>query len=83
VEAMNYGVPCIVSKTGGMPEIVNNEVNGIVIDQLNPEILAKEIIRLLSNPDLLKSMSIRARQTVNSKFNWETIAKNIVQTLCA
>jgi glycogen synthase len=83
VEAMNYGVPCIVSKTGGMPEIVNNEVNGIVIDQLNPEILAKEIIRLLSNPDLLKSMSIRARQTVKSKFNWETIAENIVQTLCA
>ena len=82
VEAMNYGVPCIVSKTGGMPEIVDNEVNGIVIDQPTPELLAKEIIRLLSNLDLLKSMSTRARQSVKSKFNWETIAKNIVQTLC-
>ncbi|MGH7999248.1 MAG: glycosyltransferase family 4 protein, partial [Brasilonema sp.] len=28
VEAMNYGVPCIVSKADGMPEIVHNGVNG-------------------------------------------------------
>ena len=80
---MNCGVPCIVSKTGGMPEIVTNEVNRIVIDKPNPKLLAKEIIQLLSNPNLLKSMSIHARQTIQDKFNWERIAKNIVQTLSA
>ncbi len=79
VEAMNYGVPYIVSKTGGMPEIVDNEVNGIVRDQPNPELLAKEIIRLLSNPGLLESMLTKVRQSVKSKFYWD-IAKN--QILC-
>ncbi|MDF5720862.1 MAG: glycosyltransferase family 4 protein [Rhizonema sp. PD37] len=83
VEAMNCGVPCIVSKTGGMPEIVNHQSDGIVINQPNPELLAKEIIRLLSNHNLLQSMSTQARQTIKDKFNWESIAKNIVQTLYA
>ena len=33
LEAMNYGVPCIVSDSDGMPEIIDNGVNGIVIAQ--------------------------------------------------
>ena len=81
VEAMNYGVPCIVSANGGMPEIVDNEVNGVVIDLPTSDLLATQIIRLLSNVSLLKSMSIQAREKVRTKFNWSNIAKNIIQTL--
>lgn len=81
VEAMNYGVPCIVSANGGMPEIVDDEVNGVVIDLPTSNLLAAQIIRLLSNISLLEAMSIKAREKVRAKFNWTNIAENIFHTL--
>ena len=81
IEAMNYGVPCIVSGNDGMPEIIDNEVNGIVINQPTPELLAEQIIRLLGDRSLLEAMSIKARAKVQTKFNWSNIAENISLTL--
>lgn len=57
IEAMNYGIPCIVSANDGMPEIVDNEVNGIVINQYKSDTLATQIIRLLSDTSLLRVMT--------------------------
>ncbi len=81
MEAMNYGIPCIVSANDGMPEIVDNEVNGIVIDQLTPDLLAERIINLLSNASRLASMSQAARDKVKTKLNWNTIANTIGRVL--
>jgi glycogen synthase len=81
MEAMNYGIPCIVSANDGMPEIVEHNVNGIVIDQPTPEILADHILNLLNNPRLIASMSQAARVQVKTKFNWDKIAKQIVKSL--
>lgn len=81
LEAMNYGIPCIVSANDGMPEIVEHEVNGIVIEQPTALSLANHIINLLSNPSLLTSMSQAARSQVRTKLNWNNIANNIVQVL--
>lgn len=81
MEAMNYGVPCIVSANDGMPEIVDNEVNGIVIHQPTSDLLANHIINLLGNISILKTMSQNARHKVKTKFNWNVIAKNILQVL--
>ncbi|ARV57621.1 hypothetical protein BZZ01_02320 [Nostocales cyanobacterium HT-58-2] len=81
LEAMNYGIPCIVSANDGMPEIVEHNVNGIVIDQLTPELLADHILNILTNPGLTASMSQAARDKVRTKFNWNKIANEIVKTL--
>lgn len=81
VEAMNYGVPCVVSASGGMPEIVDNEINGIVIEQPQPDVIAKKIISLLNNISLLKSMSQMARAKVKTKLNSERVAQNILRAL--
>ncbi|MEO1378096.1 MAG: glycosyltransferase family 4 protein, partial [Cyanobacteria bacterium J06635_10] len=81
IEAMNFGVPCIVSDNGGMSEIIENDVNGIIIPQGNPELLASKIIGLLSNSNVLKEMSQNVRHTVKTLFNWNHIANQILQTL--
>ncbi len=81
LEAMNYGVPCIVSASDGMPEIIDNGVNGIVIAQPTPELLANQIINLLCDLTALTSMSQNVRHKVKTKFNWNDIAKNISQAL--
>lgn len=81
IEAMNYGVPCIVSANGGMPEIVDHEVNGIVLSELTPEALAEQIITLLKDPPKLQVFSQKARKKVETKLNWDTIANTIVETI--
>lgn len=79
VEAMNYGVPCVVSASGGMPEIVDHEINGVVISQPTSDILADRIINLLSKPHLLMQMSEKARPKIKNQLNWDNIATKIVQ----
>ena len=77
IEAMNYGVPCIVSENGGMSEIVDREVSGIVISQPTPELLASQIVELLSDTNLLKEMSENVRYKVKNLFNWNHIASEM------
>lgn len=83
IEAMNYGVPCVVADQDGMTEIVDHGVNGITLKQPTPEILAEEIINLLSNLSRLTAMSQQARLKVKTKLNCQVTAKNISQVLLA
>ncbi len=81
IEAMNYGVPCIVSDNDGMPEIVEHKVNGIVMEQPTPDKLADSIINLLSNSSVLSSMSDAARAKIKTQFNWQEVSKKIMEVL--
>ncbi|MBW4560912.1 MAG: glycosyltransferase family 4 protein [Mojavia pulchra JT2-VF2] len=81
LEAMNYGVPCVVTNKDGMPEIVEHQVDGIVISEMKADILAEEIINLLLNPTLLESFSKAARCKMITKYKWENIAKEILNIL--
>ena len=83
VEAMNYGVPCIVSanNANGITDFLNDEVDSIVISQPTSDVLANRIINLLNNTDLLTAMSQAALINVRTKLNWNSIAKNISEVL--
>jgi glycogen synthase len=81
LEAMNYGVPCIVSDRDGMPEIVEDGKTGLVITERNPATVATQIAKLLSDRQTLSSMSQHAKNRITTKFNWPTIANNIATVL--
>lgn len=81
IEAMNYGVPCIVSANDGMPEIVDDGVNGIVANPLTPELIAEKIIYLLTDISMLTEMSQQARQKVKTQLNRKEVAEKIMQVL--
>ena len=83
IEAMNYGVPCIVSENGGISEIIDGEVSGIVISQSTPDLFANQIVGLLSDTNLLKEMSENARHKVKNLFNWNNIANKMSTAISA
>jgi glycosyltransferase involved in cell wall biosynthesis len=52
VEAMAAGVPVIVTKTGGLKEIVTDDVNGIQIPPESPQDISSAIVRICQEPGL-------------------------------
>lgn len=56
LEAESYGLPIISTKVGGIPEIVGDEVNGILITPGDKDALYKAIARLMDDPALARQM---------------------------
>lgn len=71
LEALAHGKPVIGSKIGGIPEIVEDEVNGLLIPTEDPESLAMAILRLAGDRDLRRRMGRAGRAGVREKFDFE------------
>jgi glycosyltransferase involved in cell wall biosynthesis len=69
VEAMATGIPVIATSVGGIPEIVDDNINGILVPPGQPSDLAEAIITLLSNSDLAKKMADNGRQKALTNFH--------------
>jgi len=68
IEAMASGTPVIGTNTGGVPEIITDNVNGFLISPDNASLLAQKIELLLSNDDLRHQFIASGLETVRQKF---------------
>jgi len=74
LEAMSHGLPVVVPKVGGFPEIVIEGTSGYLVDDRNPSIFADRCIELLSNKKKRQQMAEAARQRVIDHFSREAMA---------
>ena len=70
-ELMAMGKPIIAAKRGMLPEIVEDGVNGLLIDD-TPENLTEAIIKLASNMEMREEMGQKAKERTLSLFSLET-----------
>ena len=63
VEAMSYGCPIIATSVGGIPEIINDGVNGLLCLPHDPACLAEKIKLLVANPRLRAELGREARRS--------------------
>lgn len=63
-ESCAYNVPVIASNLGGLPEIIHNKVNGLLIDPSDKVSLKQAILKLYKDNNLLSRLSQDARQSV-------------------
>ena len=75
LEAMTAEIPIIATKVGAIPEIINNNENGILIESRNPQQIADAITKLLNNENLRKNLVEQGKKTVIEKFNLEKMIK--------
>ena len=68
LEGMACGVPCIATRVGGVPELVQDGINGQLYNVGDVEAMATGAIALLTNPTRLATMAAAARQTAQDKF---------------
>jgi len=80
LEAMACGSPVIATKTGGFPEIINSNENGLLIEPQNHLDLAKAILHLLKDSQFRLEIGRAAVNTVKDKFSLERMANLTLET---
>lgn len=75
-EAMATGIPVIAARRGMLPEIIDDGVNGLLIDDTK-ENLSQAIEKLILNPDLRKGMGEKARLKALSEFSLPNYVKKV------
>ncbi|MBI5077610.1 glycosyltransferase family 4 protein [Candidatus Falkowbacteria bacterium] len=68
IEAIAAGRPVIATNVGGTREIIENNVNGILVEPMNPRAIADAIIHLRQNKDLVSTFVDAGKKTVQEKF---------------
>src|SRR5262249_1150247 len=68
-ESMALGTPCVSTSVVGIPELVRDGSNGLLVPPHSPVALAKALERLLGDPDLRTRLSIAARKLIEEEFN--------------
>lgn len=66
VEACAWSVPVIASRMGGLPEIIQDQLNGLLCSPDDPDSLGVAMLRLHQQPELLARLSAQARISVSS-----------------
>jgi len=79
LEGMACGKPIIGTKVGGIPEIVTNKENGLLVAPANPQSLAQAIIALLKDRDKCRDFGLNGRRLALDKFDWKIIAQRTVE----
>jgi len=77
LEAMASGTPIVASAIGGIPEVVENGVNGILFKKGDELDLANAVIRVLDDPALANELAINARKKVEEQYSWPVVVKAI------
>ncbi len=69
LEAMAAGLPVVSTDVTGVPEIIDHAVNGLVVPQNDPAVLAEALARLLTQPELGARFAQAARHKVEREFD--------------
>lgn len=79
MESMAWGVPVIATNNGGTPEIIEDKINGLLIDKQTPEGVANRITTLLDYPTQLGEMGDKARRTIRERFLLQRMTNEYIQ----
>lgn len=78
LEASASGLPIIATRMGGIPEIVRDGENGLLLRRKDdPGELAEKILALLKDQEQRKRLGTQGRQWVLANFSWEKIAQRM------
>ncbi len=71
LEAMNAGLPAVVTNVGGNPEILKDGVTGFLVDSNDDKAMAEKILELYQNRSLAKRLGNAAKERARTLFSFE------------
>jgi glycosyltransferase involved in cell wall biosynthesis len=74
IEGMQYGVAVVATNTPGIQELIRDGVNGLLVDQKDPEQIAERVLELFRDPSLRDRIASNIRVD-RSRFLWKNIGR--------
>ncbi len=78
LEAMAVGLPCVATRVSGSEDIVNNGVNGLLVEPEQAEELAQALRRIIEDTDFAQQLSREARATILRDYQLNRIVEQCV-----
>ncbi|WP_124980891.1 glycosyltransferase family 4 protein [Nonlabens xiamenensis] len=72
IEAMALGLPVISTDVGGIPYLIKDEYNGLLVGKDNVAEMVQAVIRLLENPEWVSSLSNNALNSIK-QYSWTQV----------
>lgn len=80
LEALASGLPLIVSRTGGMSELVQNEVNGFLVDPQHRQDFSQALLELVQSGEKRKKFGSESRRRAEER-SWKHVADQFLDVL--
>jgi glycosyltransferase involved in cell wall biosynthesis len=79
LEAMSYSLPCVATAVGGVPAMLADGSEGLLVPPRDPAALAGALCRLLADVPLRKRLGKAARARVERDFGWDKGARSLLE----
>jgi glycosyltransferase involved in cell wall biosynthesis len=79
LEAMACGLAIVGTRVSGTVEVIQDGVNGLLVEPEDPEVLAQAMKRLLENPEFAQRLGQEARRTVEENYSLQSVAERYIQ----
>lgn len=76
IEAMATGLPVVATMTPGFSEVIKDQETGVLVPVHDPEAMAQEIVRLITDKEKYQLLSRAGRKSVEEQYDWN---KNVAQ----
>ena len=77
IEAMAFRTPVVASAVGGIVDVVENEVSGLLVPEKSAQALAAAISRLLADPGLARALGDAGQRRGSEYFDWSRITDEL------
>ena len=74
MECMEAALPIVATRVGGVPEMIEDGVNGLLVERQDPAAMATSIERLLADPERARELGAQARRRRREEFDIEVAA---------
>jgi len=78
LEAMARGLPCIATPVGGIPDVIVDNVNGVLVAVDDPAALAQALRRILDDPSFARALGDRAKESAAELFSVDAVASELI-----
>ena len=78
LEAWACGAPVIGCRAGGVPDVIDHEADGLLVDFGDVAALAAALESLLADPERRRAMGARGRAKVEATYTWERIYQDLL-----